>query len=241
MKTKTLILLTAGLTLSLGFAAYARTWTQAATGKTIEGDFVRLKDPQTAIISINGQQKNVPLAMLSKEDQDFIAEQVKAGPGGTAKAEPALPEGETTVVLSGVHLCCGGCKTAAKDALTKVADVVPTVGDKDITVKAPTGAKVKEALAELAKAGFYGKSDHQVLIIPEYAASDDAEVESVTLSDVHLCCRSCVDAVDKAIKTIDGATHTATTDATEFEVKGKFKKSAILAALHAEGLHATVK
>lgn len=233
---------------ALAVAAQARTWTQASTGKTIEGDFMGMKDANTAIIKVDGQNKNIPLSMLAKEDQEFIASQAKsekpAAPGSTAeKKEPApLPEGSTKVVLDGVHLCCGGCKTAATKAVGAISDVeVDIVGKDKVTIKGPTGEKVQSAVKELAKAGFYGKSDSEAIFIPEYEGKDD-EVTSVEVSKIHLCCGSCLKAIDKVVKSIDGATeHTATEDSREFEIKGKFKKSAVLAALHKAGFNAELK
>ncbi len=62
--------------------AEARTWTQSASGKKIEADFVRL-DGDQVVLSMNGRMAQVPLAQLSAEDQDFVKQQ---GAGAAASA-----------------------------------------------------------------------------------------------------------------------------------------------------------
>ncbi len=64
--------------------ATARTWTQAASGKKIEAEFVSSADGSVTIKMSNGQNATVPLSALSEEDQDWVAEQAS----GSATAAP---------------------------------------------------------------------------------------------------------------------------------------------------------
>ena len=76
----------------MAFAAFfnagsseARTWTQAATGKQIEADLVRV-DGADVILKLGGRLVKVPAGSLSLEDQAYIKEQAAAGGGGDGEA-----------------------------------------------------------------------------------------------------------------------------------------------------------
>ena len=64
---------------------------------------------------------------------------------------------------------------------------------------------MKEALAAIAKAGYYGESNHETYRIADGDASD-APTDMVEVSGVHLCCGKCVSSVDDALESIEGAT-----------------------------------
>ena len=57
----------------LAVNAEARTWTQSATGKKIEADFVALEG-DTVVLNVGGRKAQVPLAALSAEDQAYVKE-----------------------------------------------------------------------------------------------------------------------------------------------------------------------
>ena len=65
--------------------ADARNWTQAATGKNLEAEFVGVADGNVTLKLPGGRTAAVPLASLSQADQDWIAEQSS---GSTAGPEP---------------------------------------------------------------------------------------------------------------------------------------------------------
>lgn len=81
-----LVLLGSGVIVAEG-----RTWTQAATGRTLEGDFKRVEGDSVTIIRTNGTAVEVPLSGLSEADQVFIAEQAAAEEAQVAAAV-ARPE-----------------------------------------------------------------------------------------------------------------------------------------------------
>ncbi|MDA7934610.1 PQQ-binding-like beta-propeller repeat protein [Akkermansiaceae bacterium] len=62
--------------------ASGRTWTDAKTGRALEGDFVEVNDGKVSVKRSNGKVVKIDLKLLSKADQDFVASQGKAG-GGT--------------------------------------------------------------------------------------------------------------------------------------------------------------
>ena len=53
----------------------ARTWTEAQTGRTLEGDFVKVQDSSVVVRLANGYTTQLPLARLSEADQTFVKEQ----------------------------------------------------------------------------------------------------------------------------------------------------------------------
>ena len=57
------------------------------------------------------------------------------------------------------------------------------------------------------------------MIASAFAFSASAEV-STTISDVHICCQSCVKGVEKAVKGIDGLTATVDQDAETVKLTG---------------------
>lgn len=71
----------------------ARTWTEATTGRTLEGDFVEMKGDNAVIKRDNGATVNVALSRLSEADRKFIQSQV------TKPAGPATRGGGTVAKL----------------------------------------------------------------------------------------------------------------------------------------------
>ncbi len=63
-----------------------------------------------------------------------------------------------SVVLTGVHLCCGGCVKAASGAVGKVAGVSNVTGDEEASSLTITGSDIdiQAAITALRAAGFNG-------------------------------------------------------------------------------------
>lgn len=72
MKRVIVILLTG---LFLASPLSARTWKQAATGKEVEADFVKVEGQVVHLKLANGRVAEVPINSLSQEDQAFLAKQ----------------------------------------------------------------------------------------------------------------------------------------------------------------------
>ena len=68
----------------------ARPWTEAGTGRTVEGEFRRVNGDQVEILRENGTLLKLPLAKLSDEDRKFVAELDSTG--GSTPAEVERPE-----------------------------------------------------------------------------------------------------------------------------------------------------
>jgi len=61
--------------------ASGRTWTDAKTGRTLEADFVGVKDGKVMVRNRNGKVIPIDLSLLSKSDQEFVAAQGQGGGG----------------------------------------------------------------------------------------------------------------------------------------------------------------
>jgi copper chaperone CopZ len=152
---------------------------------------------------------------------------------------PLARADDVTVTLSKVHLCCGKCVDGANKAVSKV-DGVTAVPDKTahtIVLTAANTETLQKAVDALVKAGFFGESsDTGIKVNSETGAKGD-KVQTLKVQGVHLCCPSCVKAVNKALADVPGVTaNTATKGAESFEVTGDFKDSDVFAALQKAGL-----
>jgi thiol-disulfide isomerase/thioredoxin len=68
----------------------ARTWTEAGSGRTVEGEFRKLNGDTVEVLRPNGTLLKLPLAKLSEADQKFVAEQGAAA--STASGEVERPK-----------------------------------------------------------------------------------------------------------------------------------------------------
>ena len=228
--------------------AEVRTWTQASSGRQLQGEFVKMQDEKTAVIKIKGRDTPIPLAMLIAEDQAYIAEKTKPAPAPDKPATPAkVPEGETVVNLSGVAL---HCKTCEENLLASIRherfgmknpdDVTLEVDRKEGTVKitAKTGNDAKSALNVINRMGFYGKSDHDAIQIPPLTKGD-LETTTMSLRNVNLACGSCVREVKKILKSVEGVEDFEVPEQPKgggsFQVQGKFKPKDVINALREKG------
>ncbi len=221
-------------------SAEVREWTRASDGKKIPAEFVGLKDEATVKIkTARGQIFEVPLENLSEEDKAYVKVAV-------AKNAP-LPEGETTVTLAGVHLCCASCVEAIEEigsgkgkSLPKGVVITADRSANAIVVKAPNGKDAQAALLAVVEAGFYGTSDDPAVAIPEIESSD-ATSDTMEVRNVHLCCGGCVRPFTKAVESVDGVESCdAKNGATTVTVKGKgFKPGEVMKALREAGFGGT--
>lgn len=231
-----------------------REWTRAADGKKISAEFVALKDPNTVTIKLStGKLFDVPLASLSPEDAAF-AKEAAAKMGGasatatatstaTAGPKPPLPEGETTVTLAKVHICCGDCVDAVgkigldpKNPIPAGVTISADRANEAIIVKAPTGKDAQAALRAVVGSGFYGVSDNPAVVIPDLKP-DDFTADTMVVRDAHLCCGGCVRAFSKAVESVEGVeVCEAKTGASSVKVSGKgFKPYEVMKALREAG------
>jgi copper chaperone CopZ len=146
---------------------------------------------------------------------------------------------DVTVKLTDVHLCCNSCVTGANKVVATVTGAKAEV-DKDdgtITVTAADKATLQKTVDALVEAGFFGKSSDDSIKVNAATGAKSAKVNGMELSGVHLCCNSCVTAVNKAVKSVQGVeSTTAAKNAKTFEVKGNFTDKDVMDALQKAGL-----
>jgi copper chaperone CopZ len=146
---------------------------------------------------------------------------------------------ESTVKLTGVHICCKSCVKGVDKAVGAVSGVT-AVSDMDaetITLTAPDTATAQKAVDALVAAGFFGKSEDPAIKIQDGSGATATKVTALTVNDVHLCCGKCVKAVNAALGEVPGVTgNTAEKNAKSFEIKGDFSPKDVFTALQKSGL-----
>lgn len=224
--------------------AEERDWTRAADGKKIRAEFVGMKDETTVKIKMsNGRTFEVPLTSLSEADATYIKELAPKMAAAEPAKPPALPEGETSLTLSGVHLCCAACEDGVteigndpKNPLPAGVTLTPDRKAGSILIKAPSGKDAQAALRSIVAAGFYGSSDNDALKITDLKP-DDFTAETMTVTNIHLCCGSCVKAFNKAVESVEGVKASeAKSGAERVVITGtSFKPYEVMQALRAAG------
>lgn len=74
------------LCLTSASALLARTWTEAVSGRKVEAEFVSAEGGKVSVQLEAGGKVQIDLARLTPEDQDFVAEQLKALSGNRSSA-----------------------------------------------------------------------------------------------------------------------------------------------------------
>jgi copper chaperone CopZ len=152
------------------------------------------------------------------------------------------------VEIKGVHLCCGACVRAVGATLADVDGVSGAACDREektVSFTATDEESAQAAIDALAEAGFHGAATHgdDELEFPESGAEVDAKSDSITVSNVHLCCPTCVRAVAAAVNEVEGVNEascdrengTCSVSGSDISVE------ALVAALNEAGFNATIK
>jgi copper chaperone CopZ len=154
--------------------------------------------------------------------------------------------GEVTV--KSMHLCCGQCDKLAGEALKDVDGVSGAKVDrpnKTVTFTATDDKAAEAGVKALAEEGFFGKATHgdKEVKFPESGAKEGEKKDSLTLSQIHLCCGQCVTAVKKSLEAVDGVEKVEVDrDAGTATVSGKgIATTAAVKALNTDGFFAKVK
>lgn len=141
--------------------------------------------------------------------------------------------------ISNVHLCCKKCVTGAEKAVSSV-DGAKAVVDKDadtVTITGPDTATVQKAADALTAAGYFGTSSDAGIKIDASTGATGKQVQTLEIKDTHVCCGSCVKAVNEALAGVPGVTgNTATKGVNHFQVTGNFKDQDVFVALQKIGL-----
>jgi copper chaperone CopZ len=110
--------------------------------------------------------------------------------------------------------------------------------EETVTLTGQDAATVQKAADALVKAGFFGKSSNADIKISADTGAKGEKVQTLDVSDVHLCCGKCVKTVNDALNAVPGVKGTSgvAKNAKTFQVTGNFKDSDVFAALHKVGL-----
>jgi copper chaperone CopZ len=148
-------------------------------------------------------------------------------------------QAESSVKLTDVHLCCESCVKGVTKTVSKVEGVKAEsdMDDKTVSLTGPDTAALQKAVDALTAAGYYGKSSDPAIKVNADTGAKDEKVKSMKVEDLHLCCGSCVKAVNKALGGVSGVTgNTATKGAKSFEITGDFNENDVFAAFEKAGL-----
>lgn len=151
-------------------------------------------------------------------------------------------QAETTVKLTAMHICCGGCTNGIKAAVKDIADAKVTVdqGNEEATVTAATPEAAQKAVDAIVAAGYHAKAEGAT--IKDDSGAPDGKVKRLTVSNAHNCCGACTKAIKAAIKDVPGvAADTCKSKQKEFVVEGDFDAKALVKALYDAGFHVSVK
>ena len=146
---------------------------------------------------------------------------------------------DVTVKLSKVHMCCHKCVDGAQKtvALVDGASAVADSTEGTVVITAHDAATAQKALDALVKAGFYGECKDAGYKVKAETGAKGEKMQTLTVSGVHLCCPSCVKAVNKILADVPGVTgNTAAKGVDSFKVTGDFKDSDVFTALQKGGL-----
>lgn len=99
------------------------------------------------------------------------------------------------VKVTGLHNCCGACKKALDDVMTKSAATNVNISSTEISFSTTDPDKTVKALFD---AGFAGKVEGAKT--PEAQGAKGVKAKTLKLEGIHNCCGGCTRAVDAALK-----------------------------------------
>jgi hypothetical protein len=150
---------------------------------------------------------------------------------------------ETTVKLTDMHICCGGCTKAIMKVAEGLTAVKVTVDQdaEECTIVAADASAAQKAVDAIAAAGFHAKVTGDGVSMKS-ADAPAGKVQRLTVSNAHNCCGACTKAIQAVLKTVDGVqADTCKPRETEFVVEGNFDAKAVVAGLEKAGFHVTAK
>ncbi|MHC5541709.1 cation transporter, partial [Singulisphaera rosea] len=111
-----------------------------------------------------------------------------------------------------------------------------------VTITASGEETAQKALDALTTAGYFGTIDAKGLTIKPVSDLPSGNVKSISLTNSHNCCRSCGNAIQKAVKSVPGVSgNTVQPKKADFEVTGDFDAEALVKALNDAGFQVQVK
>ena len=113
--------------------------------------------------------------------------------------------------------------------------------NRTVTLTANDDAAAQKALDAIAGAGLHGETDNERVKMKAEQNIPPGKVQKLKVSDIHNCCLPCCEAIQGAIRRVEGVTSaTAEPGETTFEVRGNFEAAALVRSLNAAGFHAKV-
>ncbi len=85
------VFLTAAVAFFFSDTIEARTWKEAGSPRTVQGDYARTEGDDVVISKLTGGTVKIPLAKLSEADQKFVAEKTAAKPDASKPEAAAAP------------------------------------------------------------------------------------------------------------------------------------------------------
>jgi mercuric ion binding protein len=149
---------------------------------------------------------------------------------------------ETTVKLTAMHICCGGCTSGIKAAVKGLPDVHVAVdqANEEATVTGKDAVAAQKAVDAIVAAGYHAKAEGAT--IKDDSGAPEGKVKRLTVSNAHNCCGACTKAIKAAIKEVPGVeADTCKSKQKEFVIEGDFDAKAVVKALYDAGFHVTVK
>jgi len=153
-------------------------------------------------------------------------------------------QAETTVKLTGMHICCGGCTKAIVAATKDLvgAKVAVDQDSEEVTITADSKEAAQKAVDAIIKAGYHGKTDSTDVKVADDSGAKAGNVKRLTVSGAHNCCGACTVAIKGALKEVSGVTaDTCKAKQTSFVVEGDFDAQAVVKALNDVGFHVKVE
>jgi uncharacterized protein (TIGR03067 family) len=85
----------------LGLSLQARTWTDAASGRTIEAEFVRVEGEEVVVRLQNGSVTKIAISRLSATDQEFVKKSAPSTPSSGMDKKAASTDKEDASAILG--------------------------------------------------------------------------------------------------------------------------------------------
>ena len=151
----------------------------------------------------------------------------------------AAAHADTSVKLSDVHLCCQSCVKGIDKAVAKVPGVTAKsdMDDKTVSLTGPDTAALQKAVDSIVAAGYYAKSSDAAIKVSTETGAKNEKVQSLKVEDTHVCCGSCVKAINKALGGVSGVTgNDAKKGETSFTITGDFNDKDAMDALQKAGI-----
>ncbi|MEM8953062.1 MAG: cation transporter [Verrucomicrobiota bacterium] len=234
------VISTTALALSIASVdAETRTWTEAQSGKTIDGELISIDGEQATLKRSDGKTFTVDISRFTAEDQEYIKENGK--PAAPDPDEDTPTDGtKNDVTLTGLHLCCGGCERAVEKALDGMEDVEFTVSrsSDSVNITSSRSSAIQDAVDAIGSAGYYGKSNYPEISIADVEDTSTDKTDTAEIKGLHICCGACERAIDESLTAVDGVNSVSIDkEAGIVSVGGEFTTADTVAALRTAGFN----